>query len=163
MRSWDGALTEEEQQAQYWDVGIVKPSLSLIQIRYAPPQEPPTQTRPLLSSLLLASVAHRSSTPTMSVASVEGVLNWPSSARGSQGQQASSHLSTCWLHFPPALSLYSLAGNRSSRGFTQPNYYSCPHLHLLAKAKSWPETKDVEELGARDPRGGEHGAQSPRQ
>lgn len=82
MRSGDGALTQEEQQAQNWDIGIVKPSLSLIQVRYAPPQQPPTQTRPLLSSLLMASVAHRSSTPTTAVASVEGGLEL---ARISQG------------------------------------------------------------------------------
>lgn len=85
-------------------------------------------------------------------------MHWLSSARGSKGQQVgfllSSLLSGCWPHFPPCCDPLLLGWkHRSSRCFSQPNCYSCPHLLLPAKAGSWPETKDVEELGAQIPKG----------
>lgn len=46
MRPEGGALAKEKQQAQYWEAGIVKPSLTPLQIRCATPQQPPTQLHP---------------------------------------------------------------------------------------------------------------------
>lgn len=51
----------------------------------------------------------------------------------------------------PDVSLSSMAGSTGVLD-AQPNCYSCPCPLLPAKARSWPETKDVEELGARSPR-----------
>lgn len=113
-----------------------------------PPQQPPTQPHLLWSSLLLPSVARRCSTPTMTMAS--GLALTSQGLSGAAG--VSSHLSTRWPCFSPCCFPLLLGGKHmSSRGFSQPNCYSRPHLFLPAKARSWPETKRMSRNSARSP------------
>lgn len=60
----------------------------------------------------------------------------------------------------PVVSLSSMAGSTGVLD-AQPNCYSCPRPLLPAKARSWPETKDVEELGAQIPEGQRMGPSLP--
>lgn len=105
----------------------------------------PAATNRTTSPIVIpASVAQKSSSPTINIGGlgVEGGLDMALISQGLSGAADKSHLNTCWPHFPPRYFPLLLGWKHtSSRGFSQPNCYSCPHLLLTAKTRIWPETK----------------------